>query len=233
MTEKTKSIRRAKNTYKTSTGELVPGVTTILSLRAKPALVDWAFRIGKSNPELNSVREYVDDLASIGSAAHAILDAHLKDTEADVSDFTPNEVTAAKNSVARYFDWAKGKEVKVIYADLEMTSDLWRFGGKLDVFADIDGRKTVLDFKTGRAIYDESLMQVAAYAELLKERGERVDEIRILQIGRTGAEGFSERVVDDWSNYWLAFLALRQLYDIEKAIQRGDKWQPHGAKEAA
>ena len=111
MTEKTKSIRRAKNTYKTSSGELVPGVTTILRLRAKPALVDWAFRVGKENPELNSVREYVDDLASIGSAAHLILDAHLKDQDPDLSDFTPNEVSAAKNSVARYFDWAKARRI--------------------------------------------------------------------------------------------------------------------------
>lgn len=224
VTEQVKSVRRAKATYKTSTGELVPGVTTIIGLRAKPALIEWAFRIGRDNPNLNSVREYVDDLADIGTCAHLMLDCHLKDTEADLGDFAPNVVTQAKNSVARYFDWATGKDIRVVSTDMEMVSDTHRFGGKLDVFADINGRRTVLDFKSGKHIYREHLMQVAAYAELLKEKGERVDEIRVLQIGRTGAEGFSERVLTDWQNHWLAFLALRQLYEIEKCIEHNEKW---------
>jgi len=232
VAEKVKSVRRAKATYKTTLGELVPGVTTILGLRAKPALVEWGFRIGKSNPNLNSIREYVDDLADIGTCAHYMLDCHLRDITADLGDFSPNVVEQAKNCTRKYFDWAQGKDIEVIHADLEMVSDRYRFGGKLDVFAKIDGRFTVLDFKTGKGIYQESLYQVAAYAELLKERGEQVDAIRILQIGRTGAEGFTERVLDEWSNYWLAFLALRQLYDLEKCIDRNERWDLIPQKEA-
>lgn len=224
VTEQVKSVRRAKSTYKTSSGELVPGVTTIIGLRAKPALVEWGFRIGKQNPNLNSLREYVDDLADIGTCAHYLLDCHLREREIDLGDFSPNVVEDAKRATAKYFDWAQGKDIRIIAADLEMVSDRHRFGGKLDVFAEINGRRTVLDFKTGKHIYAEHLYQVAAYAEMLKEQGERVDEIRVLQIGRTGAEGFSERVIDDWSNYWLAFLALRQLWDIEKCIERNERW---------
>lgn len=227
MTEQTKSIRRSKNTYKTSSGELVPGVTTILALRAKPALVNWAFKIARENPTLSSINAYVDDLATIGSCAHHILDSHFKNVDPDLGDYTPNDVQVAKNSVRKYWEWANGKEIEVLEADTEMVSDAWRFGGKLDLYAKIDGRFTVLDLKTGKAIYDEHVMQCAAYAELLREQGKQVDEVRILQIGRSEAEGFTERVVGDWQNYWLAFLALRQLYDVELAIKQGVKWVPH------
>ena len=232
VVEQVKSVRRQKATYKTSAGELVPGVTTILGLRAKPALVEWGFRIGKENPNLNSLREYVDDLADIGTCAHYILDCYLRSAVPDLGDFTPNVVAAAQLPIAKYHEWARGKTIELIAADLEMVSDAHRFGGKLDVFASVDGKRTVIDFKTGRSIYLEAVIQVAAYAEMLKERGEQVDEIRILQIGRTGAEGFSERVLDDWSNHWLAFLALRQLYDIEKCIEHNEKWSAKLQKEA-
>lgn len=223
IVEKVKSIRRQKATYKTTGGELVPGVTTILGLRAKPALVEWAFRIGKENPNLNTVREYVDDLADIGTCAHYILDCYLRNLLPDFGDFSPNVVEAAQIPVSKYHEWARGKKIELIYADLEMVSDTHRFGGKLDVFASVDGKRTVIDFKTGKNIYLEAVIQVAAYAELLKERGEQVDELRVLQIGRTGSEGFSERVITDWDNHWSAFKALRYLYDVEKYIERSEK----------
>lgn len=226
-TEQTKSTRNVKVSYKTSTGEPVPGVTSILRLRAKDALVNWAFNIGKQNPDLPTVYAYVDDLARIGSCAHLLLDSHLKDKDCDLGDFTPNEVTVAKNSVARYFEWAQGKEIEVIEADGELVSDAHRFGGKFDVYAKVNGKFTVLDFKTGSGLYLENEMQVAAYAELLAEKGRQVDQCVLLRIGRTATEGFEERVLSEWGNQWLAFLALRQLYDIELAIKQGVPFTPH------
>jgi PD-(D/E)XK nuclease superfamily protein len=222
--EQVKSVRRQKAIYKTSSGEIVPGVTTILALRAKPALVEWGFRIGKDNPNLNTLRDYVDDLADIGTCAHDILNAHFRQTPPDLGDFSPNVVTAAQHSVDKYHEWAKGKDIEVLAQDLELVSDRRRFGGKLDAFLSIDGKRTVVDLKTGRSIYFEHVVQVAAYAEMLREKGDQVDEVRVLQIGRTGAEGFTERVLDDWANHWAAFLALRDLYAIEKCIEHNERW---------
>src|SRR5689334_19592558 len=70
MAENTRSIRRKKAVYETSSGEAVPGVTTVLNLRNKPALVEWAFKLGREHPELGSTRDYLDDLARIGTCAH-------------------------------------------------------------------------------------------------------------------------------------------------------------------
>ena len=225
MAEQVASIRNKRPVYMTKDGEKVPGVTTVLNLRNKPNLVEWAFKLGKENPHLNSTRDYVDDLANIGKCAHALIEVYLTGKPQDMGDFTPRTREAAAVPFSKFMDWTKGKTIKVIACERVVISDRHRYGGTLDVLADIDGVRTVLDFKTGKAIYPEMFLQLAAYAEAVKERGERVDAIRILQIGRVGDEGFSERAMTEWSNQFNAFLALRTLYEIEKCIGNNTTWR--------
>ena len=221
MTERTKSIRQAKARprYVTTGGELVPGVTTILSVKAKPALVGWAFNIGKHNPELPSIRAYVDDLAEIGTVVHLRVNADLMGTVPDFSDYAPSVVAQSDVSFEKYLSWKRGRAISLLGAELSLVSDEHRYGGTLDFFGVIDGALTVLDVKTGKAIYPEYFIQAAAYAQLVVEHFHVTPaELRILQIGRTGAEGFAERIVSDFGPYWRAFAACRALYDADKEI---------------
>lgn len=216
--ERTKSIRDPKPVYKTADGIQQPGVTTVVGLREKPALVEWAFRVGKENPQLYSVRQYTDELAEVGKAAHTMIAAHLKGLAPNIDDYTPAAVRMAEVPFSKYLEWAKGKKIEVIFADSkQLVSETYRYGGTVDLLARIDGIVTVLDFKTGKAIYDEMFFQVAAYAHLVEECVSlKVEQIRILQIGRVGAEGFTERVMTDWSTELRWFLAMREVYAIEK-----------------
>lgn len=225
-TENVKSIRNRRPIYKTANGETVPGVTSVLNLKNKPALVEWAFKLGRDNPGLSSSREYVDDLADIGKACHALIEVYLTGQPVDMDDFTPHTRKAAAVPFAKFMDWTNGKKIKVISSERMVVSDKHRYGGTLDMYADIDGVRTVLDFKTSKAIYPEMFWQAAAYAEALKECGERVDALRILQIGRVGDEGFSEKSMTEWSNQFNGFLSLRQLWEIEKAIANKTTWRP-------
>jgi hypothetical protein len=219
-TERVRSIRNAKPRYETSAGEWVPGVTTILGLRAKPALTGWAFKIARDNPNLSSLNDYMDDLAEIGTVVHLLIAAHLKGEQPDLSDHAPSVIDAARPSYNKFLEWERGKTIEVIGAEIPLVSDVYRYGGTIDLVANIDGRTAVLDFKTGKAIYAEYFYQTAAYAQLVKECiGLTVADLRILQIGRTGNEGFGERVLSDYQNYWLAFKALRDLYQAERDIE--------------
>ncbi|MBA7569795.1 hypothetical protein ES708_11536 [subsurface metagenome] len=56
--------------YRTRSGQSVPGVTTILSVLNKPALVPWANRMGLQGID---VAKYVDDKAAIGTLAHYLI----------------------------------------------------------------------------------------------------------------------------------------------------------------
>ena len=67
------------------------------------------------------------------------------------------------------------------------------------------------------------LYQVAAYWNLAREAGRSVTEIRILQVGRSEDEGFSERIIPAASipKYFSVFTAALHLYETIKAAKRG------------
>lgn len=194
----------------------VPGVTTILNVLNKPALVGWANRIGLEGV---SVGAYVDSLASIGSCAHYLIECSLKGEEPATDDFTPNELRAAHQSAGRFAEWIEAKHFEFVESELQMVSSKHRFGGTLDILAIVDGRLNVIDIKTGKGIYPEMLVQASAYAELAKEVGHQVEEIRILNVPRSEAEPFQEQVVTDWTLQWGLFQAAKSVYEFQRAIE--------------
>jgi hypothetical protein len=217
--EITRSIRQSHRVYRISSGAVVPSVTSITSRLAKVGLTGWAFRLGQEHPELESIDQYVADLARIGSLAHHTIESRLLGAEPALEDWTPNEITAAAPPVKKFDTWMQGKDVRVVGIEMPLVSEIHAFGGTLDVLADIDGRRALCDIKTSRGIFAEHLYQTSAYAELLRENGERVDEIRILRVGRTDNDSLEERRVLEWDAYWRVFLALLALYRAEKTAQ--------------
>ena len=224
MTERTKSIRQARNVYTLKDGTKVPGVTTVLGLRAKPFLIEWAFKLGREHPELNSTRDYTDDLANIGKAAHAMIAGELTGVPPDLSDFTANEIKAAEIPLEKFRAWASGHSITVHASEEVVVNEEDRYGGCLDVLATIDGVLTVIDIKTSKSIYPEFFWQVAAYAEAKKKLGADIKSIRIIRVGRNEGEGFEDQARASWSNEFNAFMALRTLYDIERCIKNNETW---------
>jgi hypothetical protein len=218
-TEQTRSVRKAHVIYKAQDGERLPGTTTIVGLLGKD-LTWWAFKIGQENPALSSIRDYTDDLARIGSLVHHYADCLLKGISPDTDDWTKKEIEAAAPAKKKFEDWLGSNKVNVLFSERQLISEKYRYGGTIDIFAEVNGRRALIDLKTGKNIYREYWLQTAAYAELLKEAGEAVDEITVLRAGRVGAEGFEVRSVPDWSLYFDAFLSLRALYGTLKAIDR-------------
>ncbi len=208
----TEAPKKAKphTKYYLGNGDLVPGVTTILGVINKPALVPWANRLGLEGIKTT---EYVDHLADIGTLAHRMIQCHLTGEELNLSDYTPNQVSAAENAVLSFLEWEKGKEMETLASECQLVSEEYGYGGTCDWYGKLDGRATLLDLKTGKAIYDDHLFQVAAYCQLLREDGMPPREVRVLQVGRDETEGFSERVlpvaaIEPYFNVFTAALAL-------------------------
>ena len=220
MTTEVVKKAKAHTRYTLEDGTRVPGVTTILNVIAKPALISWANRMGLDG--INTSK-HVDELADIGTLAHAMIAHHLGGPPPDLDDYSKNQISRAENSVLSFHEWAKGKEMETHRSELQMVSEKLRYGGTCDWVGGIDGVWTLLDLKTGKAIYDEMLYQVAAYWNLAKERGYQIAEIRILQVGRSEDEGFSERIIPAASipKYFAVFTAALHLYQTIKAAKRG------------
>ncbi len=211
MAEERVKRARAHQVYKLN-GVTVPGVTTVLNVLNKPALVPWANKMGLAGID---TAKYVDALARIGTLAHHRLECHLTGHAPELDDYSPDELDKADNSLLSYFEWAKGHEVVPLLCEWQGVSRMG-FGGTVDCYAMIDGVLTLLDFKTGKAIYAEHLYQVAAYRQLLEEAERPVAQVMILQIGRAEDEGFSTRTVSDTTSHFEIFRHCLAIYQLQK-----------------
>lgn len=216
---KTESLKRTKAhvIYKNADGKRIPGATSITSQLDKPALVPWSNNLGLEGID---VRTYVDKLAEVGKIGHYLVECEFKNEKPDLSPFPPELIDKAENAVISFYAWEKDKEIKPLLVEAPMVSEEHQFGGTVDFFGDVDGKQTLVDLKTGKALYPEHIIQVAAYKKLLTENGFPVESVRILRIGRDETEGFEDRVltVEHLAPAWELFKHLLAVYQLRKQL---------------
>lgn len=215
-TEQVTKRSRAHITYKLQDGMAVPGVTTILSVLNKPALVPWANKLGLQG--IDSTK-YVDEKAAIGTLAHRMIADYLQGNETDTSEYSKVQIDQAENAVLSFFEWEKTHHIDPILVEEPLVSEMFRFGGTIDCLGQINGNLCLLDFKTSRGIFPEMLIQVAAYKQLLVEHGYEVNQTTILRIGRTDDEGFEERLVNELDKRWQIFQHCLEIYRLQKEVK--------------
>jgi hypothetical protein len=217
MAEKTTERKRtrAHTVYKTKDGKRVPGVTTITGILDKPALVKWANNLGLQGIDS---RKYVDALAGIGTLAHNMVECEFTGETVDTSEFSQADISAAENSVLSFYAWQKQHEIETVGNELQLVSEVMGFGGTCDIYCILDGVPTLLDLKTGKGIWPEMKMQVSAYRYLLLEHGYKVEDVRILRIGRDENEGFEDHRVTNLDTYFEIFKHCYQIYQLKKEV---------------
>lgn len=214
--DKLKYVSKAHRRYKLSDGKtIVPGATTITGLLNKPYLVKWANNLGLEGIDSST---YTDEAAKTGTLAHAMIQADLQGMEIDRDQYSPIQVSLAENAALSFFEWKKQHRIEPIYCEEPFVSDKLRYGGTVDCYCLLDGRPTLLDFKTGKKIYEEYFVQLAAYAKLLRENDLPVAEIRILRVGKDETEGFEERSVSDTRKWFEIFRHLLEVYYLKKEL---------------
>lgn len=67
---------KAHTRYRTKSGMIVPGVTTVLSLLAKPALIYWAWNLGMQGEDYRKIKEKAAD---IGTVTHYLVEVRFID----------------------------------------------------------------------------------------------------------------------------------------------------------
>jgi len=199
--------------YKNSDGEIVPGVTTVLGILNKPALIHWSWNLGMQGIDY---RKFRDNLAEVGTLAHKMILDYFNKTETDTTDYSENQMNLAENCLLSFWEWEKGHKLEVIMAEAPLVSTEYGYGGTIDCFCKLDGQPTLLDFKTGKAIYPEMFYQLAAYEQLLAEDGRLIEVTRILRIGRDADEGFEERSVGKLDKHFEIFKHCLAIYNLKK-----------------
>jgi hypothetical protein len=59
----------------------------------------------------------------------------------------------------------------VLHVEKQLVSELWQVGGTFDLLLEIDGEEVIADLKTGKRVYDEVILQLAAYRAMCFETG--------------------------------------------------------------
>lgn len=205
---------KAHQKYTLGNGAVVPGVTTILSVIAKPELIFWANRKGLEGID---TRKFVDEAAVIGTLVHQMVEEDLGGEAWDRDEYSQAQIKIAERSFAKYLEWKKGRDIATRLIEAKLVSEKFRFGGTCDWYGMFDGQYWLLDIKTSKAVYPEFIYQVAAYKKLLLEAGFKVTRTGILRLGRNEDEGFEFRTLGkaELTDGWKTFKAAHRLY-LEK-----------------
>lgn len=178
----------------------VPGVTTLLSDgMPKPALVNWAAEqaaqyaienwaaLGKMGLLLRAKEiQYAWKGTLYGAAAKGTKIHQLAEKlHAGVEVEVPEGLEGHVEACVKFLDeW----DVQAVLSETPVVNRAVRYAGTLDLVADLgDGRRWLLDWKTGKGVYADAALQLAAYrhAECYLLDGEEHDmaEVGIQQGG--------------------------------------------------
>ena len=214
--------------YRTANGKRVPGVTTVLGVISKPALVKWANNLGLQGIDSSA---YVDETARVATLAHEMIQEYLGGPAWDRDAYDAGQVDLAENAVLSFFEWERqtGHRMKTEKIELPLVSEINRYGGTIDWYGLIDGRHWLVDVKTSKALWPEHVFQVAAYWMLLNENGLAVDGVRLLRVGRTEDEGFDDHVIGarQLNAAYKVFISALHLYRAKTEYEKGkdgDDW---------
>jgi hypothetical protein len=227
--------------YKNKDGKRLVGVTTVCGVLNKPALLQWANKIGLMGIEMN---EFVDDKSDIGSLTHDLCTKYLQGIwngefirsyyeeskvifriyckGVDTDAYTLSQIEQAEQAFNSFKAWYESHKVELISAEQPLVSENYQYGGCYDVYAKVDGKLTLLDFKTGSAIYPEHILQVAGgYGLLFQENNMPYDQVRILNIPRTDNENWGELIVNTKQRELAErmFLLCREMYELQRELK--------------
>jgi len=210
----------ARIEYVNKEGKSIPGVTTIIDHNlgwSKNALMAWGWKMGKAGLNLNDVSKKATD---IGSCAHLMISAHLKDQDVHeaVKDWPKETQEKAETCFLMYLEWEEQHKVMPMLVEQSLVSEIYQYGGTPDLVAWVDDKVSVVDFKSSNDIYPEYRIQVAAYEQLCKENTFKVNAKHLLRIGKDKPE-FEHVYMLDLSLEFEAFKLLRKLHELKEKIK--------------
>ena len=162
--------KRKRRSYKDNDGNKLPSVTELLGglgWKYQP-LLHWANKLGRQGLTLNEGGREARD---IGTCAHDLIEAFVCGQSQPKREKQPTEVwegaQVALESFKRFWEReGMASRVEVLGAETMMVDVEQGWGGTADLICLLDGKATILDYKTGKRIYAETAIQLEAYAHL-------------------------------------------------------------------
>jgi hypothetical protein len=177
-------------------------------------------RIGKTKAHTKELAKAGD----IGTQAHALIEWNIRKSLGQEVGPEPKISEKATWAFMVWQEWAKSVNFKPIFCEQAIYSHEHRYAGTMDLTAEvqIEGKiiTVVADWKTGKAIYDEALLQNAAYIEALLEMGHLKAPLHglIVRLPKNEKDPEPETRLIDWSEH-------EKLFRIFKHVRALWGWQ--------
>jgi hypothetical protein len=172
-----------------------PSVTTVLSSLSKDGLNEWVKRVGEEKAE-----KIKNAAADRGTKLHHMCEQYLRNNPEYADGMMPNIVALFKQ-VQPWLD----KNVEFIYGnEIALFSHSLQTAGRCDLIAQIDGKPSILDFKTSTNEKKEEwiesyFLQVTAYSVMFEEMyGFPIEDIHIFICTETGAAQHFKKIPKDY-----------------------------------
>lgn len=199
--------------YDADTNELLTGTTTILKVKDKPALIQWASNscaeyfkehfteITKENFEEHfkqakvAYRKISNKAKDTGSDAHKFIEDWLKDKldrqiDAEIAELAQNLPFSgdieAQNCIKCFCDFYNAYKPIFRASEMMIGSAKHKFAGTLDFLAEINGELVLGDFKTSTGIFPDYHLQLAGYQICLEEGGVVPAKRLIVRLAKKG-----------------------------------------------
>jgi len=198
--------------YTTPSGEILPSITTVLSVKNKSGLDAWRKRVGEE--EANRV---MNQAALRGTAVHQLAEDYVNNE----SDWKKGAMPAnlfTFNTIKPLLD----KRLNNVWIqEAPLYSERLSVAGRVDCIAEWDGVLSIIDYKTSkrpkkREYVESYFIQEAAYAAMFLERtGVPIKQIvTVIAVDDNEPQVYIEKAIDHLPK----FIELRKKFKEERGI---------------
>ena len=235
-----------KHIYSVNGGQ-VYGVTTITGVLNKPALLYWGVNQAVDFIQVNLRPGVALDEVQIKNLLEGARTAHTqtKNKAADVGtlihDWVRGYVSAIaqkktppkrpvnkemKNAIDGFFKWAKENKLVIARSEQKIYHNKWGYAGTLDLEGMVNGKRTVIDLKTGNALYPEAFLQASAYLKAREqETGKKYPGgVIIVRLSKENPEkhidAFETKKDENVETHFKCFLNCLQIYKWQQSMRK-------------
>lgn len=224
-------------------GKRATGITTIIGVLAKPALIGWAAKMAcesaagnikagttYTRAELSAIFEEAknahtakkDSAATHGTTAHALVEKYINSLLPNGGK--PVHLTADEYApIENFMAWAVADVDHFLFSERQMFHEGKYIAGTADFGAVMkDGKKLIGDFKTSSGIFGiDYFLQCAGYKFLAEEEGDApYDGCVIVRLGKKGPRDFDVVYRYDNDTDAAAFMACLTIYRAQQTYKK-------------
>jgi hypothetical protein len=226
--------------YRNTRGERLPGTTWVIGQNLgwnKDALMRWANREGLAGRNIRDERgTTAQRAADIGTAAHAMIEAHILGQEPEavaapfLSTLNADDRPKAWRGFTAFQRWFRNSRLVIVGTELYGVDEEYQTGYCLDALAldqDVETRLEVCDWKSSKGTYADHFIQVSAYTVFTERRlsaaWEQKVEIAGAHVVRVDKSSGAFKHIywprDILEDGWRVFTWLRALHQLKFKIE--------------